>query len=80
MYAIDSDDPLSAKATIVREIELEFRARNAHAKSENVLITTVSEMSTNVDGSDFVLKNKLTTKLNGELFFEREWRDDVPAM
>ena len=78
VYSIDGDDPLSAKVEIKHEIQMEFVAAAAAATDANVekvQISTWSEMS--ADANHFFLRNKLTTKLNGSVFFEREWNDEV---
>lgn len=77
MYTIEGDDPLSARAEIGHEIQMEFAEGERAAKREIVQISTLSEMSSSPDGNGFVLRNKLTTKLNGSVFFEREWDDTV---
>ena len=77
MYTIEGDDPLSARAEIGHEIQMEFAEGERAAKRKIVQISTLSEMSSSPDGNGFVLRNKLTTKLNGSVFFEREWDDKV---
>lgn len=79
VYTIEGDNPLSARAEIGHEIQMEFGEgeRAAAEEGENIQILTTSEMSSSPDGNNFILRNKLTTKLNGSVFFEREWDDKV---
>ena len=77
VYTIEGDDPLSARAEIGHELQMEFAEGEHAAERENIQIYTLSEMGCSQDGSSFILRNKLTTKLNGSLFFEREWEDKV---
>lgn len=77
VYTIEGDNPLSARAEIGHEIQMEFAEGERAAEGENVHIATLSEMSCSPDGNSFILRNKLTTKLNGSVFFEREWNDEV---
>ena len=77
VYTIEGDNPLSARAEIGHEIQMEFAEGERLAEREIVQITTRSVMSSGPDGSTFILRNKLTTKLNGSVFFEQEWDDKV---